>query len=239
MNLAPVFKHRFFDNNGLPLAGGQLFSYAAGTTTPQGTFADASGTVNPNPVVLDANGYASIWLDPSLSYKIVLTDSTGATLYSVDNVILGGGGGAGGGISAWNANSVYSHGAIVTDTSGYGLLYVSLIDNNTGNALTNTSDWRMLGGGMRPVSANTTLLVTDEFVRSDSTSASVVHTLPACSTTPIGKRITVKDIGTGGFTTGMKGSGTDPVDGSNTWGRNLGQYESATFFNSGSSWDVI
>lgn len=238
MNLAPVFKQRFFDSNGMPLAGGQLFTYAAGTTTPQGTYADAGGTTNPNPVVLDSSGYASIWLDPSLSYKVVLTDSTGATIYSVDNVSLGGSGGVTG-ISTWNANSVYSQGAIVTDTSGYGLMYVSLIANNVGNPLTNVSDWRMFLGNTRTVSASSTLLVTDEFVRSDTTAGALTQTLPPCSTTPIGKRITIKDVGTGQYQTSVKGSGTDPIDGNNTWTYTLNQHDAGTFENQGTLWDVI
>ena len=88
MNLAPIFKTRFFDSNGDPLAGGKLYFYGAGTTTPQATFTDASGgTPNANPVILDANGEADVWLDPTKSYKAVLTDSADVNQWTVDNVI--------------------------------------------------------------------------------------------------------------------------------------------------------
>jgi len=76
----PIF--RAFDNAGLPLAGGLLYSYAAGTTTPQNTFSDAAGSSpNTNPVVLDTTGSATVRLDPTLSYKFVLKDSTATTTY--------------------------------------------------------------------------------------------------------------------------------------------------------------
>lgn len=80
----PVF--RAFDANGNPLAGGKLYSYAAGTTTPLATYTDATGgTPNTNPVTLDANGEAQVWLG-SDSYKFVLQDATGAVLWTVDGI---------------------------------------------------------------------------------------------------------------------------------------------------------
>lgn len=77
VNLAPLAKLRFVDNNGVPLAGGKVFTYTAGTTTKQATYTDSTGaTPNANPVILDSRGEASIWLDQTLAYKIVLSPST-------------------------------------------------------------------------------------------------------------------------------------------------------------------
>lgn len=88
MNLTPVIKFREVDSNGDPLAGGLLYSYQAGTTTPQATYTDqGGGTANANPVVLDASGRADVWLDPTLSYKFVLKDSGGSTIWTVDDVV--------------------------------------------------------------------------------------------------------------------------------------------------------
>lgn len=70
-------------------AAGRVFTYAAGTTTPQATYTDASLTTpNSNPIILDGTGRASVWLDTSLSYKFVIQDSAGAaTPYgTVDNI---------------------------------------------------------------------------------------------------------------------------------------------------------
>lgn len=81
----PVFKA--FDNNGLPLFLGQLFTYAAGTTTPQATYVDSTQTTqNTNPVILNARGEANVWLNPMLSYKFVLQDSFGNQIWAVDNI---------------------------------------------------------------------------------------------------------------------------------------------------------
>ena len=81
----PIF--RAFDSAGLPLAGGLLYSYAANTLTPQNTYSDALGTSpNTNPVTLDSTGSATIRLDPSLSYKLVLKASNGTTQWTEDNV---------------------------------------------------------------------------------------------------------------------------------------------------------
>lgn len=88
MNLPPVLRLRYFDSNGNPLAGGKLYSYTAGTTTPQSTYTDQGGlSANANPLVLDANGEAAMWLDPTLSYKFILKDSSDVQQWSVDNVI--------------------------------------------------------------------------------------------------------------------------------------------------------
>lgn len=89
MNLGPEPFKRYFDSSGDPLSGGLLYSYTAGTTTPQNTYTDINGgTPNANPIVLDANGYAgSVWLDPTLSYKFVLKTSAGVTISTEDNIV--------------------------------------------------------------------------------------------------------------------------------------------------------
>jgi hypothetical protein len=88
MILSPVIRQRFLDANGNPLAGGKLYSYAAGTSTPQATYSDQAGTPNTNPVILNANGEANVWVDPSLNYKFMLADSSDVTQWTVDNVNL-------------------------------------------------------------------------------------------------------------------------------------------------------
>lgn len=85
-DLLPVLKQKFFNTNGAPLAGGKLYSYEAGTSTPVATFTDQSGlAANTNPIILNANGEADVWIK-SGAYKFVLTDSLGAIQWTVDNV---------------------------------------------------------------------------------------------------------------------------------------------------------
>lgn len=79
-------KTRYFDANGVPLSGGKLFAFQAGTSTPQDTFTDQSGgTPNLNPVILDANGQADVWVS-GLGYKFILQDSNGVVQWTEDNV---------------------------------------------------------------------------------------------------------------------------------------------------------
>lgn len=84
--LMPMPRLQFSDANGVPLAGGFLFSYAAGTTTPLATYQDSLGTAaNTNPIVLDASGSATVFLS-SAAYKIVLQDLNGVVQWTQDNV---------------------------------------------------------------------------------------------------------------------------------------------------------
>ncbi len=89
MSTVPLYSPKFqaFDTNGFPLAGGKLYSYAAGTSTPLPTYTTRAGDVpNTNPVILDANGEADIWTTPGVLYKFVLTDSGDTTRWTEDNV---------------------------------------------------------------------------------------------------------------------------------------------------------
>ena len=79
-------KLQFLDSNGAPLVGGKLYTYAAGTTTPQTSYTDFGGvTANANPVILDSRGEASVWLDTAL-YKMALYDSDNVLIWTVDNL---------------------------------------------------------------------------------------------------------------------------------------------------------
>lgn len=81
---SPVFTG--FDNNGDPLSGGKLYTYAAGTTTPLATYTDVGLlTPNANPIILDSGGRATVFLR-STSYKFVLKTSADVTVWTQDNV---------------------------------------------------------------------------------------------------------------------------------------------------------
>jgi hypothetical protein len=77
---------QFFRANGEPLVGGKLYTYTAGTTTPQPTYTDsAGGTANTNPVILDSRGEADIWLGGA-TYKFKLADANDVEIWTVDNI---------------------------------------------------------------------------------------------------------------------------------------------------------
>jgi hypothetical protein len=85
-SIATPPKLQFFDSNGNPLAGGKLYTYAAGTTTPLATYTDyGGGTPNTNPVILDSRGEASVWLGTAL-YKMALYSATNVLIWTVDNI---------------------------------------------------------------------------------------------------------------------------------------------------------
>lgn len=80
---------QFFDNNGVPLAGGLLYAYAAGTTTPLATYTTSAGSIaNANPIVLDSAGRTAneIWLTSGSSYKFILKTSVATQIGSYDNI---------------------------------------------------------------------------------------------------------------------------------------------------------
>jgi cytoskeletal protein CcmA (bactofilin family) len=84
--LMPMPMIQFFSASGVPLAGGFIYTYAAGTSTPLATYQDSTGSsANTNPVVLDAGGFANIWLLAE-TYKIVAQDADAVEQWSQDNV---------------------------------------------------------------------------------------------------------------------------------------------------------
>lgn len=88
MNFFATPHQNWLDNNGKPLAGGRLFVYDAGTTTPTNTWQDAAHSqLNTNPIILDAGGFTSIWLDPTKSYKFRMVDALGNQQWTVDNYV--------------------------------------------------------------------------------------------------------------------------------------------------------
>ena len=85
-NLSPSPKLQFFDANGVPLVGGKLYSYAAGTTTPLATYtSSAETTFNTNPIILNSRGEAEVWLG-SPQYKFKLTTAADVEIWTVDNI---------------------------------------------------------------------------------------------------------------------------------------------------------
>ena len=93
VNLSPVggVAAQFFTNSGAPLTGGKLYTYAAGTTTPQATFTTSAGnTAWTNPIILNAAGRVpnsgEIWLTSGVRYKFVLADANDVLIATYDNI---------------------------------------------------------------------------------------------------------------------------------------------------------
>ena len=82
---------QFFTNAGVPLAGGKIYTYGAGGSTPQATYTTSAGNIaHSNPIQLDAAGRVpgggEIWLTDTLVYKFQLETSTGSIVQTLDNV---------------------------------------------------------------------------------------------------------------------------------------------------------
>lgn len=92
VNLSPLggAGAQFFSNNGVPLAGGVLYTYIAGTSTPAATYTSSNGlTPLANPIVLDSAGRVptgEIWLTDGINYKFVLKDATDVLIATWDNL---------------------------------------------------------------------------------------------------------------------------------------------------------
>ena len=91
VNLSPLAGAgwQLFDNNGVPLAGGKLETYIAGTSTPAATYTTSAGSIaNSNPIVLDAFGRVpeEIWLTTAVVYKFVLRDASNVLIWTKDNI---------------------------------------------------------------------------------------------------------------------------------------------------------
>lgn len=77
---------QWFDDSGNPLAGGKVYVYDAGTTTPKSVYSDtalSSGAANP--IILDSAGRHDNRYIATGSYKIVVKTSADVTVFTRDN----------------------------------------------------------------------------------------------------------------------------------------------------------
>lgn len=91
VKLSPVWGGgaQIFDNNGVKLSGGKIYTYSAGTTTPAATYTSANGLVyNANPIILNSAGRPpnEIWLPDNVAYKFILKDSNDVLIATYDDL---------------------------------------------------------------------------------------------------------------------------------------------------------
>jgi len=186
VNLSPIGNgFQFFTTTGLPLNGGYLYTYQAGSTTSATTYSDNAGTIaNTNPIQLGTDGrpQVEIWLTYGINYKFVLADSANAVIQTYDNLygIIGVQGTSGtsiptGLISLWS-------GSIGSIPTGW-----NLCDGSNGTP--NLTDRFIVGAGSSYAvngtgGASTASLVTANMPNHTHTATSVVtdpghtHTIP-------------------------------------------------------------
>lgn len=79
----------FLDAEGIPLVGGKIYTYQAGSTTPLDTYTDYNGTIaNSNPIILGTDGRTpdEIWLTYGYNYKFIIKDADDVTIQTLDNL---------------------------------------------------------------------------------------------------------------------------------------------------------
>jgi hypothetical protein len=89
VKFSPIFQDEQLGNDGLPLVGGLLSWYLAGTSTGVTVYADSLGiSQQTQPIVLNVRGEPPnpIWLPTGQTYKAVLTDSLSNPIRTIDNI---------------------------------------------------------------------------------------------------------------------------------------------------------
>lgn len=142
------------------------------------------------------------------------------------------------GISEWDSTTVYYIGSLVN--SG-GVIYSSLTDTNTGNALTDTTKWKISGKGVRTVTGNDTATLADDILRLDATGGAFTETLPPVATS-LGKIFIMKEVNyTNANRPTIKANAAELING--TLSQNtlpfLAAGDSYTLYCNGASWDII
>ena len=87
--LAPVGNSQLINANGVPLNGGKIFTYLAGTTTLSATATSNTGAVpQANPIILNSLGLPAnpIWMLGGAALKFVIKDAADVTLATLDNI---------------------------------------------------------------------------------------------------------------------------------------------------------
>jgi hypothetical protein len=79
----------FLSTTGQPLAGGQLYTYQAGSSTLLTSYTDVNGLIpNSNPIILGTDGRlpSELWFTQGYNYKLVLKDSNSTLIATYDNL---------------------------------------------------------------------------------------------------------------------------------------------------------
>ena len=201
--LLPNAQQQFLDFNGAPLAGGFVYMYVPGTTTPSTTWQNQALTVaNTNPIQLDAAGEARIWSNGTTSYRQVVTKSDGSLVWDQvttvnDGNIRGPASSINGDLVSWNGIG----GVLIADsgiaTSGGNIVMTGNISTAALTVAGNTS----IGGTLGVAGATTLAGLTVNGVAGFNSAVGVNNVLNTITLSVSG------NAGVGGFF-GVTGSTT-------------------------------
>jgi hypothetical protein len=207
VNLSPIGNgFQFFNNDGLPLNAGKIYTYQAGSTTPLTTYTDSSGLIaNTNPIILGTDGRppSTIWLTEGFFYKFVLKTSAEVTIQTYDNLygIIG---------ATPPAATPIPAGAIVLWSGSIGSIPAGYVICNGSNGTPDLRDRFVVGAGST-YAVNATggsadsVLVSHTHTNTVTTVSDHVHALSSNQGAAPG-------AGTGFFTIQSPGGGVTSVD---------------------------
>jgi len=140
------------------------------------------------------------------------------------------------GVPEWDSSTNYFIGSIVNSS---GEFYVSLVDNNLNNAVTDLTKWALKSEGVVTTTGNYSVLATDANIRCTNTGGNINVTLPGVGTVPVGKRFTIKNRSSDGSTATVVGT----IDGATNFVLNsvpaTPVFDSITVMNNGTDYDLV
>jgi len=140
------------------------------------------------------------------------------------------------GVAEWNTDTFYYQGSIVSDGLVNATLYVSLTDDNQGNALSDGSNWATLstGGSVKAKAVNYQILPGDSFIK---VSANHTETLPD-ATLVTGREYTLKKTDFNATTVTIATLLSQTIDESSTYSL-VEQYQFVTVRSDGVNWWIV
>jgi len=156
---------------GVPYVSARANFFLTGSTTKTDTYTDSDlATASANPVIADSTTgqFAPIYLDPTITYRCVLTDSASAILDDVDPIAVP--------YRAGDIDIVDSGGLFDATNVEDALRDIGGNYTKTTRSETITADWNFIAPG--------TLTMTDQqIIRPELKDLAVTHTTPAATAT--------------------------------------------------------
>lgn len=111
----PLSLTQQLDSEGMPLNGGKVYFYEAGTVAnPQSAFVDSALTIeHPNPLTLNARGFIPQLFFADGSIKVRITNAAGVAQLEQDGILVIGASSGGGGGSPVDATTIFQTGDVM------------------------------------------------------------------------------------------------------------------------------
>lgn len=136
------------------------------------------------------------------------------------------------GISEWDSGTTYFINSLVTSGP---FTYISIVDNNTNNLVTDNSKWALQNSKVTLKTGTGTIAATDQYVRATTSGSDYALTLPTIASS-IGQLVEIKNCTNALNTVTVTGNGSETIDFATTL--DLGAGQSCRLFNNGVNWDI-